>query len=354
MGAHSYNRLIIATGATPFIPPVTGINLEGIHQLWTMNDAKNLKKSIQKSRSITVIGAGILGTEAALDYAASGKKVTLIETRQDILAGMLLHDNALTAQQNLQNRNIKVLTGTKVLEIKRDSAGLKLILSSKATLLTDSVLVSAGAVPNIALANKTGIKTERAIVTNVYMQSSVTDIMACGNCAQVEDESTLLWNPAMAQGITAGQNAFQIKKAYKKNIYPVHVKNKEMPLFSIGNPLLVTENDQIIQLKKNDGVTSRTVVLNSDGIIKYAAFIKDTSNTYPIEKAVKNRLVITKEIIKNSSIDDIINFIKEHYNIKNSNDSGWVCQMCGYTHEGSDAPDICCVCGVGKDQFLVA
>jgi rubrerythrin len=155
----------------------------------------------------------------------------------------------------------------------------------------------------------------------------------------------------MEQGICAGQNIFKLQKEYVQKKYSVHLKSLSIALSSIGNPLGINENDTIINIEntgKNEEL--KTLAISNEGIIKYAAFINDTDGFYQIEKAVKNRLEIPVGILKQNSLNAVIEYINKIYE---KNSSGWVCQMCGYTHEGDNPPNICCVCGVGKDQFLV-
>lgn len=227
-------------------------------------------------------------------------------------------------------------------------------MSDGTSISCELLLLCAGAVPDTRLAETAGIRVDRGIVVDEYLRTNVASILACGNCINPGTTVGLLWNPAAIQGYAAGANAFEIHIAYTPMIHPIHLKSRELPLFAIG-PTDLPDGATVVVDAGTDarGAWRRTLIIDADRHVRHAAFIGRTAGSWSIESAVRKRTAIDEDILQKGQIPDIIDHLtppREH----TPTGTGWVCRMCGYTHEGDDAPDICPVCGVGKDQFLAA
>jgi NADPH-dependent 2,4-dienoyl-CoA reductase/sulfur reductase-like enzyme len=209
-----YDKLIIATGARPFIPPMEGIELEGIFTLRTINDSLAIKDYLKKRKSgkATIIGGGYIGLEMAENLYDKGWKVSIIEKAPHIIPNMD-EDMASIVTEYLEDKGIKVYTGITVKGFSGNGVVNK-VITDKEDINTDFVLLSIGVIPNSEITKDTDIELgpRNAILVNNKMETNVKDIYAAGDCATTthlitgEDVYIPLGTTANKQGKTAGEN----------------------------------------------------------------------------------------------------------------------------------------------------
>jgi NADPH-dependent 2,4-dienoyl-CoA reductase/sulfur reductase-like enzyme len=217
-----YDRLLIATGVSSVIPKWEGVTLPGIFSLKTIPDAKAIMDYLEKDiNNVTVIGGGYIGLEMAESFADLGKKVTIIE-RNEQLAKIFDTDMAELIHEEAVKQNIVLKMGESV-EAFSGSDNVESVKTDKGEYETDLVLVAVGVKPNTAFLEGTGIKTigNGAIQVNAYMQTSMEDIYAAGDCAtqyhrvKEKDDHVPLGTHANKQGQIAGLNMVDVHKTFK-------------------------------------------------------------------------------------------------------------------------------------------
>ncbi len=233
----SYDKLLIATGATPFIPPFTGKDLEGVYTLRNSKDLSKIKNIISENECLkmTVIGGGLLGLEMACSLANKGCPVTVIDTAPTILPRQTDSNGSNVLQNVVENSKIKVITGVMVEQIYGEGKVNGVILNSGEDIKADVVLVSAGLAPSISLASEAGLKCERAIVVNERMETSDPDIYAAGDCSVTNGKYYGVWEPALAQGRVAGANMVGDRQGFSGKLYPATLNAFDTSLLAIGN-----------------------------------------------------------------------------------------------------------------------
>ncbi|HPU91811.1 MAG TPA: FAD-dependent oxidoreductase, partial [Methanofastidiosum sp.] len=213
-----YDTLVIATGAKPIIPPIPGINLEGIYFLNSLEDALKISDALKNTKSPTIIGAGAIGLEMAHAFLKKGLKSRLIEMKDRVLPNMLDKDMSSIVEDYLSSLNMHIHTST----VASSFIGSKKVTHVKANgneFETDLVLVSVGVRPNVELAKNAGIETgiTGAIVTDASLRvrrhgKYLKNVYACGNCIEVTDiithKSTIsaLGSTAIRQGVLVADN----------------------------------------------------------------------------------------------------------------------------------------------------
>ncbi len=192
----SYDKLVIATGASPFIPPLEGVNLKGVFPLRKVEDALEIRELIDndKIKRAVVIGGGFIGLETAENLKERGIDVSLVELAPHILPGFD-EEIALYAEEHMKEKGVTILTGEKALAIKGDGKVEK-IITDKRELEADMVIMSVGVKPNTELAKGLGIEigSTRAIKVNEYMETNISDVYAVGDC--VETTNLITGKPA--------------------------------------------------------------------------------------------------------------------------------------------------------------
>lgn len=353
----AYDKLILALGATPVLPNIPGIDSEGVYSLWSLTDAHKLKSKLSTANTVCVIGGGVLGIEAAMDFLAQGKKVHLVEAQSFLLSHLVPPNIATKVANQLRQKGIAVHTGALANKIAASASGLTVDFSKK-SLQSDLVLLSIGVSSSVALAKNAGLTTHAGIVVDDTLHTSDSDILACGNCIEQPQGGALLWNPAQEQGRIAGQNAFEVSNTFHPAPYPIHLKSDWLHLFAIGDKGKIDSNSLCVVEKNNNASWERAIYVSPDGTLLYAIFHGDISGYYELEKHFRTGQPLPQKITPSTTVNNIIESLNSSVDASAKEEpftkTSWMCNVCGYTHEGEHAPDICPVCSVGRDQFQAA
>lgn len=210
-----WDKLVIATGAIPFVPPVEGSTLENVFVIRNMSQGIAVRDSVKTRnfRNAVIIGGGYIGLEMAEAFLEAGCKVTIIEMAAEIIPNMDT-DMARIVKEYLVSKGVEVYTGERLTGLA-GSAGVEKVITDKRTVPADCVLLAVGVVPNSHLAKDCGIRIgeKNAILVNSRMETSMADVYAAGDCATVrhlltgQDTYIPLGTTANKQGKVAGENA---------------------------------------------------------------------------------------------------------------------------------------------------
>jgi len=213
-GSLEYDRLILATGSSPFIPKVSKVDLPGIITVKSIEDAELLKSSAIYGATGCIVGGGLIGLETAEALQQKGMRVTVIEMRDQLLPGVLDPEMAFLVEKQLRQRGVTVMTGCRVTGFAGSSKVEKVLLG-ELELPVDLVVLAPGVTPNVALARDAGIEigTTGAIAVDGRLCTNDPDIFACGDCCETTHLITgkkvhiPLGSTANKQGRVAGMNA---------------------------------------------------------------------------------------------------------------------------------------------------
>jgi len=215
-----YERLILAVGSKPFVPPIAGMDKDGIYFIKKDIDyLKELKDRVEQSENIVIIGGGFIGVEVADELLKKGKNVVIVEMLSSLLPFSMDPEFGNMVREILEERGAKVITGIGVKEILGGRKVEFITLHDDTKYPADLVIVATGYRPNLDLAKKIGVKIDPrfGIITDEYMKTSVDGILAVGDCVAKrhfltgEYSKLMLASSAMAQGRLAGSNLFEFK-----------------------------------------------------------------------------------------------------------------------------------------------
>ncbi|MDF2873705.1 MAG: npr [Sporomusa sp.] len=182
-----YDKLIIATGATPVKPPLPGIELSGIHQFWHPDDAVAIRSGIdsRQIKNAVVIGAGLVGMEMAEAFKIRGVEVTVIEMQEQVFPAFLDPEVAAPVAKYALANGITLLLGEKVERFDGEGT-VTAVVTNRRVIPADVVVLAIGVRPNSELAKTAGlvIGPTGAIAVNEYLATSDPDIYAGGDCAE--------------------------------------------------------------------------------------------------------------------------------------------------------------------------
>ncbi len=197
---YSYDKLVLATGAKPVIPPIKGVDLQGVYTLRTSSDAVNILNWInsKRVRSVVLVGAGAIGIEKAYLLSRQGLKVTIVEMLGNIMSNILDPDMADEVEQYMKDKGIDLKLNQKITAINGEKNVQNVSLSSGEKIDTDMVVISVGARCNIDLARQAGLEQGRlGLRVNQFLQTSDRDIYAGGDLIEYNHHVTS--QPALGQ-----------------------------------------------------------------------------------------------------------------------------------------------------------
>ncbi len=179
-----FDQLIIATGSSPFVPQVEGVNKENIHVFRTLDDTRALLEKSAPGAKAVVIGGGLLGLEAARGLQVQGCDVSVVHLMDTLMERQLDPAGGACLQRKMEELGVRVLLGRKTEAFLGNGHVQGLRFAGGEEIGADLVVVAAGIRPNAQLAREAGLKVNRGIVVNDFMQTSHPDIYAVGECAE--------------------------------------------------------------------------------------------------------------------------------------------------------------------------
>ncbi|WP_280770501.1 CoA-disulfide reductase [Salipaludibacillus daqingensis] len=218
----SYDKLLVASGASPILPPFEGKDLTGIHVLKTIPDAEKIVEDMKEDvLNVTVVGGGYIGLEVAENLVEKGKKVRIIDLA-DRLGTVYDPEISEIIQKEAEDKGIEVVLGESVEAFEGESR-VQVVRTDKGEYRADMVIVAIGVKPNSSFVKNTGIHLHEtgAILVNPYMETSVKNIYAAGDCAtqyhriKEKDDYIPLGTHANKQGRIAGVNIAGGSKTFK-------------------------------------------------------------------------------------------------------------------------------------------
>ncbi len=278
-----YDRLLLATGSTPFIPPVPGRDLEGVIAYRDIADTETMIDAARTYRNATVIGGGLLGLEAANGLILRGMEVTVVHLGEWIMDRQLDRSAAEMLQASLEAKGMRFRLGAHTESLLPAAgapsgriAGVR--LASGETLPADLVVMSAGIRPNTALAESARLHCDRGIVVTDTLQT-VTDprIYAVGECVSHRGVAYGLVAPLFDQARVCANHlaGFGIGR-YEGSVTSTKLKVTGVDVFSAGD-FMATEDCDEIMLHDRAGGRYKKLVLKDDRLIG-AVMVGDTTD----------------------------------------------------------------------------
>ena len=206
---YAYDKLVIATGASPFVPSVAGMDLKNVFGMRTPDDAIALREAVESGavKRAVVAGGGFIGLEVAENLAARGVKTTVIDFAPHVLPNFLDPEMSEYVENRMAEAGVMPLTGVS-LEGAEGDGRVEKILTSRRAMKADALVLAIGIRPNTAFLEGSGIEMVKgAILTDQYLRTNVADVYACGDCAMVANRQTgrPAWSPMGSTANIAGR-----------------------------------------------------------------------------------------------------------------------------------------------------
>ncbi|WP_374988711.1 nitrite reductase large subunit NirB [Priestia megaterium] len=256
-----YDKLILATGSSPYMLPVKGSDKEGVLGFRTIEDCQEMIKISKQYKKAAVIGGGLLGLEAARGLLNLGMDVQVIHHSSFLMERQLDRAASAMLREELEKQGMSFLLNKHTDEIIGENRAEGVRFNDSSKIAADLVVMATGVRPNVNLAKKSGIETNRAIIVNDYLETSIPDIYAVGECAEHRGTTYGLVAPLYEQGKVLARHLCQIKNdGYRGSVISTQLKISGIDVYSVG------------EFKENQGAKAITISNMLDGIYKKVVF----------------------------------------------------------------------------------
>ena len=260
-----YDRLLLATGSTPFILPVPGHELRGVIGFRDIQDVDAMLAAAQSGRHAVVIGGGLLGLEAANGLQRRGMDVTVVHVTDSLMNMQLDKPASLMLKQALEKKGLRFMleaNTSEIVGIGGAVAGVR--FKDGVEIPADLVVMAAGVRPNVALAKSAGLHCERAIVVDDTMQTYDPRIYAVGECVQHRRATFGLVAPIWDQARVAGGHlAGAGHRRYVQQATPTKLKVTGVDLYSVGDFIGGADSEDLVLRDPRRGIYKRLVLVNN-------------------------------------------------------------------------------------------
>ncbi|MFX1533715.1 MAG: NAD(P)/FAD-dependent oxidoreductase [Promethearchaeota archaeon] len=304
----NYDKLLIVTGAKPFIPPVEGIEDIEHYTLRNLEDAKAIINRVQKSKTgkATSMGCGLLGLELAKALSDRGVDSTLIEIFPYLLPRQLDPEGGDFLQHLLNKKfRFSFILNVKCSSVKQENGTITIQIEDHKPHSCDFLLISAGVQPDFEVAQKAGIKVNKGIIVDRFMRTNLEDIYAAGDVAEV-DRSEFPGNawgiipPAVDQAKIAARNICGQETPYKGTLPWTTLKVAGIDLTSLGQITLEKGTQQFVDCDYDKEIYRK--LFFKDGLL-YGAILIGTNQDLPKIRLLTTRKASLAEVKKELDLD---------------------------------------------------
>lgn len=269
----AYNKLLIATGSKPYIPPdIKGTDTEGVFALRTLADARTAAQRVAQTRHAVMLGGGLLNLKAAFALLERNLKVTLIVRSPEVLSQLMEPDDVTLIRNALNNAGLKIKTGHSARQIIANGSGVSgVALDDGSEIACEMVCIGKGVHPNVDFIKADGIQVDQGVVVDRHTCCNADDVYAAGDVAMTFDPIsgdrivTGLWTNAVEMGRCAGFNMAGRPTEYAGTFGILNATQvAEEPFVSMG--IVHTSGTQYEVHSASSAKAYRKIVFSPDGV----------------------------------------------------------------------------------------
>jgi len=306
----AWQKLLLATGGVPIVPGMEGKDLKGVFTFTTLGDAEAIDKFLKQRQGrikAVVIGGGLIGVSATEALLKRGVEVSIVEMKGWVLNTILDEEAAALEAEALVKAGVDIITGHTIAKINGSRLGEVngVSLDDGRTFACDMVVVAIGVTPRLDLVAGNGVKTNRGIIVDRRMKTSVPGVYACGDVSEAydfvygENRVTPVWPNAYTGGRVAGLNMAGKKAEYEGGTAMNALKYFGVNIVSAG---MVTPPDGSYEvlIKRGDGIYKKVII--KGGKIQGLVFAGDIEKAGIIYNLMKDKVNV--EAFKETLVAD--------------------------------------------------
>ncbi|EBI6972844.1 NADH:flavorubredoxin reductase NorW [Salmonella enterica] len=277
-----YDKLVLATGATAFVPPIAGREL--MLTLNSQQEYRACETQLRDAQRVLIVGGGLIGSELAMDFCRAGKTVTLMDNAASLLASLMPPEVSSRLQHHLTDMGVHLLLKSQLQKLEKTEAGIRATLVSQHSIEVDAVIAATGLRPETALARRAGVAVNRGVCVDSYLQTSHPDIYAIGDCAEINGQVLPFLQPIQLSAMYLAKNLLGGNAPLKLPAMLVKVKTPELPLHLAGETQrrdlswhITAESDGMIAKGMSGEGQLRAFVVSEDRMKEAFALLKTLS-----------------------------------------------------------------------------
>ena len=283
---HGYDRLLIATGSVPFIPPMKGVDRQGVFTFRNLEDTESMIQCAAKHYRAVVIGGGLLGLEAARGLTNRGMAVTVVHLMDHLMEQQLDKKSGAILKTEIEKMGIEIRLRCTAEEVLGNGKVEAVRLSTQEVIETDLVLITAGIRPNVKLAKEAGLTLNRGILVDDRMQASHPNIYAVGECVEHRGRTYGLVAPIMEQAkVAADAITGEGKRIYHGSVPSTTLKVAGIHLTSMGDFLGKEEGSEELLYIDSAAAIYKKLVIRNKRVIG-AIFLGDDDGSREVQEMI--------------------------------------------------------------------
>lgn len=292
---HPYDRLLLATGSVPFIPPIDGVKKEGVFTFRNMADTAAILESCESAKKAVVIGGGLLGLEAARGISNHGVHVTVVHLMDRLMEVQLDAVGGQFLKREIEKLGIDVLLNKSTARVMGEARAEGVMFKDGSIVEADMVVIACGIRPHVELAKTAGLKINRGVVVNDFMETSDPDIFAVGECVEHREKVYGLVAPLYDQGkVLAATITGNKGPVYEGSVLATKLKVMGIELFSAGDFKGEEPDKEIVSYQDHAFGIYKKVVVQNERVIG-TILIGDASDANRILEMIRSRALVDEK-----------------------------------------------------------
>jgi len=296
-----YEKLLIAVGGTPIVPPMDGADADGVFTFTSLDDAEAIKQYIEERgvKSAVVIGGGLIGLKSVEALLALGIDTTVVELADRMLSATFDETASQLAQKRLREAGVEVRCETTANELlSEDGHVVGAKLTDGDTIPADLVIFAVGVFPATGIVEDTAVEVDRGILVDDHMQSTAEDVYAAGDVAQARallcgtQRCIAIFPNAYRQGAVAGRNMAGADAAWDGGLVMNSVTVVDVPTISVGVTEALGEEYEVLSELEEANYNYRKIVLDGDRIVG-AVFVGEIDRAGIITGLIREQIDVS-------------------------------------------------------------
>ncbi|MGR5146496.1 NADH:flavorubredoxin reductase NorW [Photobacterium alginatilyticum] len=276
----SYSELVLATGASSFVPPFDGNATDEIVTLNSLREYASHQDKIATAKSVIILGAGLIGTEIAMDLAEAGKQVTICDRASSLMPTLLPSFMGAEVFQTMTEKGVDVKLSATVTGVNRHHQQLLVQIDDKNIVEADVVIAAMGLKPNTVLAEQANITVNRGIVIDEFLKTSADSVYALGDCAELGGKIRAFLQPTMLSAMALAKTLSGNPTPVKLPASLVKAKTPWFPLNLSGQTARSDVSWEII--RDNDGYIAKAFEQGTEKLVGFVVSHEQQKAAFPL------------------------------------------------------------------------